>query len=384
MKKIRFTTMFPLIENIHLVKDVGMIPYSMKKYFNYDSSIVTYRNLEYKYFEKEVKLLKRLYFPFNKFKSILNCVFYLVLNSKKIDVLHLYHLGERTTLACVPTYLFFNKKGLIYLHMDENTNNDLTDLFKINGKGIKVFIKSLILKNIIYSKSNRKRILFGLQNKTGIDMIKGVFPFDNVEYISNGYEDVSDYNKKIKKENIILFVGRVGNKQKRTDILLNGFREAYPRLKNWKLRLVGPIEEDFKDYINEFNEKNPIISKSVEFVGPVYDRNELKKEYKKAKVFCLTSDYESFGLVTVEALANGCTIISSDIDISKEIIMKDKLGKLFKRGNVKDLANCMIEICSDEKKMKYVQENALKYVEENYSYKKTLIPLDNWIKDNIK
>ena len=50
MKKIRFTTMFPLIENIHLVKDVGMIPYSMKKYFNYDSSIVTYKNLEYKYF----------------------------------------------------------------------------------------------------------------------------------------------------------------------------------------------------------------------------------------------------------------------------------------------------------------------------------------------
>ena len=64
--------------------------------------------------------------------------------------------------------------------MDENTNSDLTDLLKINGKGVRSFIKRFILKNIIYSKSNRKRILFGLQNKTGINMIKNVFLFDNV------------------------------------------------------------------------------------------------------------------------------------------------------------------------------------------------------------
>ena len=46
-QKIRFTTMFPRIENIHLVKDVGMIPYAMKKYYNFDSSIVIYKNKEY-------------------------------------------------------------------------------------------------------------------------------------------------------------------------------------------------------------------------------------------------------------------------------------------------------------------------------------------------
>ena len=41
MKK-RFLTLFPELENVHLMKDVGMIPYIMHKEFGYDSYIASY------------------------------------------------------------------------------------------------------------------------------------------------------------------------------------------------------------------------------------------------------------------------------------------------------------------------------------------------------
>lgn len=383
-QKIRFTTMFPRIENIHLVKDVGMIPYAMKKYYDFDSSIVIYKNKKYEYFNTNVNNLKKDFFPFRKFNSIINCFCYLLNNSKNIDVLHLYHIGEKTTWISVFTYFLINKKGLIYIHMDENTDIELNDIFGLEEKSLKKIIKKIFLTKFIYTKKNRSRILFGLQNKAGIEEIKGNFPFDNVKYIGNAYEDITDSNLKCKKENIILFVGRVGNKQKRTDILLDGFKKASLKIPNWKLRIVGPIEENFKCYITKFFEDNPQLIDRVEFTGPVYDRNKLKDEYCKAKIFCLTSDYESFGLVTVEALANGCTIVSSNITASKEIINDCEFGNLFECGNSVDLSNKLINTCNDFKLLNYVQKNCKEYIKNNYSYQKSLKSLDVWIKEHIK
>jgi hypothetical protein len=53
-----FVTLFPGATNIHLTKDVGMIPFIMHKYYGYDSTLVCYKNDEYDYLETEVKGLK--------------------------------------------------------------------------------------------------------------------------------------------------------------------------------------------------------------------------------------------------------------------------------------------------------------------------------------
>ena len=51
MKK-RFLTLFPELENVHLMKDVGMIPYIMHKEFGYDSYIASYCSRKLEYFER--------------------------------------------------------------------------------------------------------------------------------------------------------------------------------------------------------------------------------------------------------------------------------------------------------------------------------------------
>ena len=383
---IKFVTMLPKLENIHLVKDVGMIPYSLKKYYGYDSGIIVYKNKDFSYLDKDVKILSKELYPLKRKKhdTVLNCILYLIKNSKKIDVLHLYHFGNKLTWMNIFFYFLNNKNGLIYIHMDETINEDNNDILNVNSKSFKSRMKKIFLSNFIYSKKHIDRILFGVQTKEKLDSLKNQFPFKNVEYITNAYEDTVVEEEKLEKENVILFVGRVGAPEKRTDILLEGFKKSFDEIPNWKLRIVGPINKEFEPYIEKFKEENPEVIKNIDFVGPIYDRYELKKEYQKAKLFCLTSKYESFGLVTVEALANGCTIVSSDIDASKEIINNEEYGNLFINGNSDDLAKKLIETCKNNDLQKYVQKNSKKYVEENFSYKKTLQPLDRWIREKME
>ncbi len=40
--------------NFHLIKDVGLLPYTMGKSFNYDAAILTYNNDDYDYLKAEL------------------------------------------------------------------------------------------------------------------------------------------------------------------------------------------------------------------------------------------------------------------------------------------------------------------------------------------
>ena len=56
---MKFVTLFPEMENVHLIKSCGMIPYVLHKYHGYDSKIVGYNNHgNYDYINTEVKGLK--------------------------------------------------------------------------------------------------------------------------------------------------------------------------------------------------------------------------------------------------------------------------------------------------------------------------------------
>ena len=50
---IVFATFFPDCENIHLTKDIGMIPYVLHRDFGYDAYVICHKNGDYPYLEKE-------------------------------------------------------------------------------------------------------------------------------------------------------------------------------------------------------------------------------------------------------------------------------------------------------------------------------------------
>lgn len=69
----------------------------------------------------------------------------------------------------------------------------------------------------------------------------------------------------------------------------------------------------------------------------------------QADVFVLSSNYEGFGIVLVEALAAGTTIVSTDCDYGPEEILGETYGYLVPVGNAVELA----------KKMEYALDNQI-------------------------
>jgi glycosyltransferase involved in cell wall biosynthesis len=99
----------------------------------------------------------------------------------------------------------------------------------------------------------------------------------------------------------ILFAGAV-SLRKGVPYLL----EAFAQLKapGKRLRLAGSIDPDIKQVLGKF------ATDGVEILGPL-SRTELTALMRDSDVLVLPSIEDGFGLVMAEAMACGCTIISS-------------------------------------------------------------------------
>jgi len=83
----------------------------------------------------------------------------------------------------------------------------------------------------------------------------------------------------------------------------------------------------------------------------------------------LTSRYEGFALVLLEAMMNGCYIITSDVESSLDITDNQKYGNIFSIDAPSELAQCFSKTCNLENK---IEENCDKV--KNYAYEKFYWP----------
>ena len=104
------------ISDVHLNKDVGLIPYGMHKFRGYDSFVATYINGDYPNLKYTLGLrleeVPKISGDYAKDSRA-----WLRKNAKRIDVLNVYHMNTRT-LITVLIYKLFNPKGRVYLKCD--------------------------------------------------------------------------------------------------------------------------------------------------------------------------------------------------------------------------------------------------------------------------
>lgn len=336
-RKKRFVTLFPECENVHLMKEQGMVPYFMKQKFDMEGIVACYADENYQtYGEKEFTYLKQLNdgLKIEKIQRltgniVMDAIFYLAKQARKIDILYIFHLGERS-LYWYTIYKMFNPRGKVYLELD--ADKEILG-FEFNKFSIRHHLEKRMLRKCALVSNSIKSVAEELSKKweTPVRYIPRGFYTDGIQ------REVSYH----KKKNIFCTVGRIGTWQKATEILLEGYKIFAKQNSDWQLRIIGPIEREFEMCIEQFFSENPQLVDRIVFTGGIYDKKKLDEEYASAKVFCITSRLEAFALVYAEAMKNGCYIISSDVDCVNDVLEHEKYGSVFKIDDSVQLAEKM-------------------------------------------
>lgn len=144
------------------------------------------------------------------------------------------------------------------------------------------------------------------------------------------------------KEKEIIYVGRIEYNQKRTDRVVDIWKELEPLYPDWKLTIVGDGEdrEDLQKRIQEYGLKRVSITG---FVDPI-------EYYQRASILLLTSEYEGFGLVVAEAMSHGVVpVVYNSFESAKDLVKNGYNGVLVEKP---------FSVSSFTRKVQELMENA--------------------------
>lgn len=150
------------------------------------------------------------------------------------------------------------------------------------------------------------------------------------------------------KKKIILAIGRLDAwHSKGFDILIKAWAQIVNETDGWKLQIAGSSKGDgiafLRDLCVEYK-----VSDTVEFVGYQPD---ILPFYKDASIFVLSSRYEGFGLVLLEAMSQGCACVACDYKGRQKEIIENN-GLICETENIQQLSNAIKELIKDDSKRK--------------------------------
>lgn len=130
----------------------------------------------------------------------------------------------------------------------------------------------------------------------------------------------------------------------------------------------GPLMEPLKERISDYH-----IDERVVLLGRI-PRDELQMKMRDTRVFALISDNETFGLVYLEAMLQGCIVVASKYGGVDGIIIDGENGFLCEQGNKDELASIFRRIIKMpiEKRdsiSRKAKETACFYTDENVAAK---------------
>jgi L-malate glycosyltransferase len=198
-------------------------------------------------------------------------------------------------------------------------------------------IEKLILRysfksaNKVISVSNSLREIIS-KYKSNIEVIPNMVDCDKVLSIINKKNNLGE-------EGQFTFLSLCYlKKNKGIDILIRAF-STYFRGKEVKLIIAGdgPERENLENLSKELG-----ILEQVEFKGAL-NRDEVYKVMSNCNIFVLPSRFETFGVVLIEALANGKPVISTRNGGANDIVT-DENGILVDIDDIEGLGKAMVDL----------------------------------------
>lgn len=192
----------------------------------------------------------------------------------------------------------------------------------------------------------------------------------NIEVIPNAAMFVADRYSDVSVKRVIA-VGRL-DYQKGFDRLIQAWEivNKSGKYDDWRLDIFG--QGDWKDMLQGMIDKKGLngsafINKPTKSIG---------REYSESSMLVMSSNYEGFPMVMIEAMACGLPVVAFDFKCGpKDIIREGENGLIIRNGDIKALAEGMMKLMEDTENRKRMSLNARKIV-DTYSEKAVM---EKWI-----
>lgn len=192
----------------------------------------------------------------------------------------------------------------------------------------------------------------------------------NIEVIPNAAMFVAEKYSDVSARRVIA-VGRL-DYQKGFDRLIKAWEiiQKSGKYNDWVLDIFG--QGEWKDMLQTMIDEKGLntsayINKPTKNIG---------EEYVNSAILVMSSNYEGFPMVMIEAMACGLPVVAFDFKCGpKDIIREGENGLIIPNGDIKALAEGIIKLMEDTNCRKRMSANARKIV-DTYSEKTVM---DKWM-----
>jgi len=280
----------------------------------------------------------------------------------KPDIIHAHHQFFFTTLIG----MLLKKRH----HIPTVTTLHLGSIDFIFGfKGIVIRKIERMMGRII--NNNSDIVIAGSKNlkengiKIGIDPAKSTIIPNAVDL--SYFKMIRTYSAKPRN---VVFIGRLIS-AKGPDILIRSAKVVSEKIPDVKFNIVGdgPLKKKIEEYVKKNN-----LTKNITILGKIA---EIRDMMKASDIYVRPSLVDGMPYGILEAMAAGLPVIATDVAGTSDIITHSKTGYLVKAGNVKELADAIIELLKNPDYLENMAINGLDFVTSNYGWQDIYAAYDN-------
>ncbi len=233
------------------------------------------------------------------------------------------------------------------------------------------FLFRRILDEILANSHETKRTLLKnnprLIDPSKIRVIYNGVKFDQFEALGK-----NPCYKRVEGEVVLGNAGRL-EKQKAQDYLVDLAVELKRRDQKFRIIIAGAgrLEAQLREYARSSGVEDKIV-----FLGFMED---MKSFMESLDIFVLTSYWEGFGYVIVEAMANAKPVVAFDISSNPEIIEDGKNGYLIPPFDIGLLSDRVVQLAENRRLREQLGDFAKESVYERFSYKRALSLVEEYL-----
>lgn len=299
-------------------------------------------------FYHEVRVPTYPLFDYPPYETALASTMVDVVNNHKIDILHVHYAIPHAAAAYMAKQILAKQ------------NKKIPVITTLHGTDITLVGRDKTYSPVVTFSMEESDILTAVSENLREETYKNFTIDKPIEVIYN-FVDVSRFNKKPvdafkkliapKGERIIVHASNFRKVKRVQDVLATYLliRKEIPS----KLLLIGDGPE--RGSIEQIT-RDCDHCEEVKFLGK---QEQMEDILPIADLFLLTSEYESFGLAALEALAAEVPVISTNAGGLPEVIINGHCGYMSNIGDVVDMSRNAISILKDDETLKVFKANAL-------------------------